>query len=346
MADQQKVQKLFVVSARIHVGDDPMVIDALARAVTSSPHITLIDIHPNKGMKRCSFLFGGTSAALLGAAREMAVTVKQRLVKGLSPNAIDVLGILEMVSFIPLRSANLPEAAKLAREFGQTVGAELSVPVYLFGAAARRKRRRDLHNFNELSLADLPEQMGRNKWQPDCGPADLSANLGVSLVGARRYQLNFAAYFSTSEFEHVLSIAENHNLMARSSRKRNSGENFPHPALQSLSMVPEVVGAGREVRMVCNISNYDEVSLEQAIGFLNDEAGNRGFEVYGSQVLGYVPLESLLKGVDQIGRQGRGKSTGDADALIREVVKRLRLDAIEPFQAGRQVLEKHFEENR
>src|SRR3954447_2100065 len=138
-------------------GRDPATIAALEAAVRSVRAVRLLDRHSDADHNRTVLTFVGPSGAVAEAAfrgvREAARRIDLRQHRGVHPR----IGAADVVPFVPLGDTPmttcvaLAEAlgARLARAAGGGGGAprlaaELDLPVYLYGEAARTPGRRAL----------------------------------------------------------------------------------------------------------------------------------------------------------------------------------------------------------
>ena len=76
------------------------------------------------------------------AAAAAAKLIDLRVHKGVHPR----LGALDVLPFVPVRGATLEDCITLAHRAGERIWRELSVPVYLYEAAARQPIRQRLEN--------------------------------------------------------------------------------------------------------------------------------------------------------------------------------------------------------
>jgi glutamate formiminotransferase len=157
---------------------------------------------------------------------------------------------------------------------------ELSVPVYLYGEAARRPERRRLEHlrrgqFEGLSAA-LPGDAGR---RPDIGGPGLHETAGAVAVGVRKFLIAFNVNLATPD----LAVAKN---IARRVRESSGGL----PAVKALGL-PLESRALTQVSM--NLTDYEQTSPRTAFEAVSAEAATLGVSVVESELIGLIPARAL-----------------------------------------------------
>lgn len=99
---------------------------------------------------------------------------------------------------MPLRGISLAECAELARRLGQRVGEELSLPVYLYEAAALRPERANLAVVRADAYEKLRETITTDPNRaPDFEPGSTLGLAGAVAIGAPLIAFN--AYLNTDD---------------------------------------------------------------------------------------------------------------------------------------------------
>ena len=124
-------------------GRDASVIRRLAGAVERGG-ARLIDVHRDIDHHRSVFTIIGSGddversvLALARAAVELVDLTKHR---GAHPR----VGAIDVIPFVPLRGASMPDAVAAAHRLGLAFAAETNVPVFFYGDAARQRDRCEL----------------------------------------------------------------------------------------------------------------------------------------------------------------------------------------------------------
>ncbi len=168
-------------------GRERAVIDAIADAVRGTAGCTLLDVDPGASTNRTVFTFVGSPEAVvegaLAAARAARSRIDMRKQKGEHPR----VGAMDVCPFVPVSGVTMEDCVALANTLGERLGRELSVPVFLYGRAARADHRRTLQQIRAGEYEALGERLARPEWRPDYGPAAFVPDWGATCAGARDF---------------------------------------------------------------------------------------------------------------------------------------------------------------
>ncbi len=260
-------------------GRDSLRIDAIVSAIASVPGVLVLDRTSDFDHNRAVITFAGNSR-VIGEAALRAAAAALRLIdlnthRGVHPR----VGALDVLPFVPLKNASLEQCAALAEAVGERIDRELGVPVYFYGAAARRPDRRALENvrhgqFEGLRTAALvdPDKA------PDLGGPALHPTAGAVIVGARKILIAFNVNLRTRD----LAIATD---IARRVRASNGG----FPSVKALGL-PLVSRNLTQVSM--NLTDFDQTSLHTVFAEINRLAAERGVEIEESELIGLLPRKA------------------------------------------------------
>ena len=139
------MRKLVECVPNFSEGRDRAVIDAIADAIRATAGCTLLDVDPGASTNRTVYTFVGEPEAVvegaLAAARVGPPADRHADAEGRAPPR-------RRDGRLPVRARSsgvtMDDCVALANEFGRRAAAELGVPVYLYGHAARADHRRTL----------------------------------------------------------------------------------------------------------------------------------------------------------------------------------------------------------
>ncbi len=181
-------------------------IHALAEAARSGG-ADLLDVHSDPDHHRSVFTLLGVAEAVERSALELARTaialIDLRRHRGVHPR----VGAVDVVPFVPLRGSSMADAIAAAHRVGAAVAMECQMPVFFYGAAARRPERGELPELRRGGFEQLAERLGRPDGEPDAGPTTPHPTAGACLVGARRLLIAFNAVLDTADVEVAGAIA-------------------------------------------------------------------------------------------------------------------------------------------
>jgi glutamate formiminotransferase len=261
-------------------GRDPEVVAALEQAVRGVAGARLLDTHSDPDHHRTVLTLVGppdaAAEAAFRAVREAAARIDLRRHQGVHPR----IGAADVVPFVPLGETPMATCVALAQRLGARVGAELELPVYLYGDAARRPDRRVLAAIRRGQYEGLAAAIEVDPARaPDYGPARLGP-AGAVAIGARGPLIAFNVLLATED----LAVAQ---AVARAVRESSGGL----PAVQALGVPSRRSGA---VQVTMNLTNTRQTSLPQAFGAVRAAAATFGVAVLESELVGLVLAEAVL----------------------------------------------------
>jgi glutamate formiminotransferase / formiminotetrahydrofolate cyclodeaminase len=273
--------KRFEVVPNFSEGRDAGRVEAIVAEARGIPGVTVLDVELNADHNRSVVSLAGDGEPLLEAAfrmvRKAAEVIDLRKHHGEHPR----MGAADVVPFVPLGDATMPDAVSLAERLGQRIWTELHVPVYLYGAAARRPERADLAVVREGGFEGLREVVKTDPARrPDFGEAELHPSAGAVAVGARPILIAYNAYLSTAD----VGVAKK---VAHAVRARDGG-------------LAEVKALGFEIKernraqVSMNLTDYRKTPVHRALEAVRREAARYGVAVEESEVVGLVPDDALL----------------------------------------------------
>jgi glutamate formiminotransferase / formiminotetrahydrofolate cyclodeaminase len=175
----------------------------------------------------------------------------------------------------------MDEAVRLAGRLGERVAAELGIPVYLYGAAARRPERSDLAKVREGQFEGIRASIATDPARaPDFGEARVHPTAGAVAVGARPVLIAYNAYLTTPD----VAVAKK---VAKAVRARDGG-------------LPEVKALGFEIadrhraQVSMNLTDYRVTPIHRALEAVRREAARYGAGIEESEIVGLVPEDALF----------------------------------------------------
>jgi glutamate formiminotransferase len=250
-------------------GRDARVVGAL-RAALSSP-ARLLDVHVDADHHRSVFtLVGGagdlvdTLLAGIECAREL---IDLRRHEGAHPR----IGAADVVPIVPLRPDAMLEAREAALVLARRIGAELGLPVFLYGELAPG---RGPAFFRQGGPHELARRIGAGELEPDFGPRNLHPAAGGVIVGARRPLIAFNV-----NLRGQLGAAREIAALIR-----ESGGGFP--GVRALGL--DLPRAGI-VQVSMNVEDFEAAALHEILARIEREAVGLGAEVLGSELVGLMP---------------------------------------------------------
>jgi glutamate formiminotransferase/formiminotetrahydrofolate cyclodeaminase len=310
-------------------GRDQVVIDAIAEAVRSTEGCTLLDVDPGRSTNRTVFTFVGAPDAVvegaLAAARAARGRIDMRQQMGEHPR----VGAMDVCPFVPVSGVTMDDCVRLARTFGERLAAELEVPVYLYGHAARADHRRTLRQIRAGEYEALAERIVTPEWTPDYGPAAFVAEWGATCTGARDFLIAYNV--------NVLGTKEQAHRIALDIREQGRGPEEPG-LLQAVRAIGWWVDEYDLAQVSINLEDYRVTPPHVAFETCVERARALQLAVAGSEIVGLIPLQALLVAAEHY-IETEGLFILDERQKIRLVVERLGLSSVHPFVPEERIIE-------
>ena len=328
-------------------GRDRAVIDQIVAAIGGVEGCEVLDVDPGAATNRTVVTVVGAPEAVLEGAfqgiKRAAELIDMRRHKGEHPR----MGATDVCPFVPVSGIDMAGCVELARRLGRRVGEELRIPVYLYEAAATRPERRNLAEVRAGEYEALPEKLRHAEWAPDFGPAEYDAKAGATVIGARDFLLAYNINLNTQDRKLASDIA--FELREQGRAKRDASGAIVRGADGKPVKVPgrfkHVKGVGwyideyKLAQISMNLTNYHETSLHDVFDAACEEAAARGLRVTGSEVVGLVPLEPMLRaGRHYLRRQGKSAGVPEREVVLC-ATRSLGLRDVAAFDADDKIIE-------
>jgi glutamate formiminotransferase / formiminotetrahydrofolate cyclodeaminase len=318
-------------------GRDRSIIDAIADSISQCEGVKLLDVDPGASTNRTVITFVGEPEFMVEAAFQAAATayrlIDMRRHSGEHPR----LGAVDVVPFIPVSGVTMEECVELSRHFGQRVGDELGVPVYLYEEAQPRRERRELRQIRSGEYEGLKDRITTDEWQPDFGPAKFVPAAGATVTGARFFLVAYNVnILGTSNQAHRLAL--NVREQGRTVKAADGSEE------QQPGRFKAVKGLGWELpeygmaQVSMNLDNYRVTPIHAVYEAIREDARELDVGVAGSEIVGLVPREAILAAADYYMEKEK-LFIVDERQKVMLAVDRLGLSSLHPFKPDEKIIE-------
>ena len=255
-------------------GRDRATIDAIGTALGRAAR--LLDVHADEDHNRSVFTLVGSEAELVESLLEGVACARERIDLRRHEGAHPRIGAADVVPLVPLATGDLERACAAALALAERIGRELALPVFLYGAVAPG---RGPAFFRRGGPGELQRRIDAGELEPDFGPGRLDERAGGVLVGARRPLIAFNV--------NLRGTLEAARAIAGTVRERGGG----FPGVRALGL--ELPRAGL-VQVSMNVEDYEAAALHEIVERVELEAGRRGAEVVGSELVGLMPAGAAV----------------------------------------------------
>lgn len=266
-------------------GRDTGIIDQIVSAIKAVPGAVLLGQESDADHNRSVVTFVAppdrvVDAAIAGAGRASELIDLNRH-SGEHPR----MGATDVIPFVPISGVSMDDCVQLARECGERMWRELSIPVYLYEKAARTPARENLAAIRKGQFEGIRDEIATNEARrPDFGEPRVHPSAGITAVGARPPLIAYNVNLGTSDVE----IA---NKIARAVRHQTGGLRY----VKALGFELKDRGI---VQVSMNMVNYEGTPLFRAFEMIKREAERYGVPVVGSEIVGLVPQAALNAAAD------------------------------------------------
>ncbi len=331
-------------------GRDMTIIKQITDVIEKVDGVKLLDVDPGKSTNRTVVTFAGEPEDVIEAAfqaiQKAQEVIDMRQHKGEHPR----FGATDVCPLVPISGVSMEECVAFAKKLGERVGSALSIPVYLYEYAASADHRKNLAAIRAGEYEGIAEKIKQPEWQPDYGPAKLNAQSGNVAIGARDFLVAFNANLNTTSTRRANAVAFD---VREKGRTKKIGGYYKGKTLKDKDGNPvRVAGACKAVKGIgwfieeyglaqvsMNLTNIKITPVHTAFEECRKSANRRGMRVTGSELVGLIPLQSMLEaGRYYLTQQERSLGVSE-DELIKIAVKSMGLDDLYPFDPNKKIVE-------
>jgi glutamate formiminotransferase/glutamate formiminotransferase/formiminotetrahydrofolate cyclodeaminase len=269
---------------RAFAGMEPSSTGGSERSAALAGAVRLIDVHSDGDHHRSVFTIAGRPGALADALVAGARAAIERIdvmagtrSEPSEPGQHPHVGALDVMPVVYLEQQARGAACAEALVVADRIGAELEVPVFLYGELTTTEPAsvRSRAQLRRGGVTGLAERMGRNEISPDFGPARMHPTAGATLVAARpplvAFNLELAQPATLADARRIASLI-----------REGGPEGLP--GLRAIG----VAVSGDRAQVSMNVERPLEVPLAIVI-----EAVSRHSRVDRAELVGLAPLAAL-----------------------------------------------------
>jgi glutamate formiminotransferase len=245
-------------------------IEALRSALAA--HADVLDVHSDADHNRSVFTLIGDDGSLVEALLAGIACARERIDLRSHEGAHPRIGAADVVPIVALDPLDRERARVCALRLADRIGAELELPVFLYGESAPG---RSPALYRRGGPAELQRRIDAGELSPDYGPSRLDERAGGVMVGARRPLIAFNVNLATDDVEIARAIA---------AVVREKGGGFPGVRALGLFLPRE-----GKAQVSMNVEDYEAAALHEIVGRVEEEARARGVDVAGAELVGLMP---------------------------------------------------------
>ena len=315
------------------------IIRQITDAIETVDGVKLLNVDPGKATNRTVVTFVGDEEGVVEAAframSKAAELIDMSKHKGEHPR----FGATDVCPFIPIANATMDDCIACAKKLGERVGSKLGIPVYLYEFAASAPHRRNLASIRAGEYEGIKDKIKTADWKPDFGPSEWNVRSGNVAIGARKILIAYNANLNTTSVRRANSVAFDVREQGRKV-KNEKGEDVVQPgACKSVKGIGWFIEEYGQAQVSMNLTDIDVTPIHIAFDECVKSAYNRGMRVTGSELIGLIPLKSMLAaGRYFLIKQQRSIGVSESE-LIRIAIKSMGLDDLTPFDPQKRIIE-------
>jgi len=327
------------------------VIDQITDEIKKVKGVRLLDVDPGFDTNRTVVTFVGDPESVKTAAFN-AIKKSHQLIdmtkhKGAHPR----FGACDVCPIVPVSGITMEECAVIAHELGKKLGNELDYPVYFYEYAAKTPERKNLAWVRQGEYEALEANIKDPERKPDEGPCEFRPLVGATAVGARDFLIAYNVNLNTTNDKLAHEIALNIREQGRFLKDENdkflkdaNGNKLKQPGkFKNCKAIGWYVDDYKRAQISINLTNYHVTSMHHVFDEISEQAAKMGLRVTGSEVVGVVPKEAMIKaGIHYLEKQGSCAGVDDKE-LIKIAVQSLGLSDVAGFKPEDKIIENLIE---
>jgi len=320
-------------------GSDMSIIKQITNEIESVEGVRLLDVDPGKATNRTVVTFVGEPISVIEAAfraiKKAAELIDMRKHTGEHPR----MGATDVCPLIPVANISMEETAEWAKKLGERVGNDLAIPVYLYEAAQKNPERKNLSIIRAGEYEGFSKKILLSEWAPDFGKAIFNAKSGATVIGARDFLVAYNINLNTTSTRRANAIAFDVRESGRKIQNEKGEEIVQLGTLKSVKAIGWFIEEYGVAQISMNLTNVNITPIHIAFDEVCKKANERGVRVTGSELVGLIPLKSLLDaGRYFLEKQQRSVGVSEKE-LIHIAVKSLGLDELSEFIPEKKIIE-------
>jgi glutamate formiminotransferase/formiminotetrahydrofolate cyclodeaminase len=320
-------------------GRDLNIIRQITDAIESVDGVKLLNVDPGKATNRTVVTLVGEPEAVIEGAFRGIKKASELIDMSKHTGEHPRMGATDVCPLIPISGISMEETVVYAEKLAAKVGKELKIPVYLYEAAQKDPKRKNLSVIRAGEYEGFFKKIEQAEWKPDFGPAVFSAKAGATVIGARDFLVAYNVNLNTTSVRRANSVAFDVRENGRKV-KNEKGEEVVQPgACKSVKAIGWFIEEYGVAQVSMNLTNISITPVHIAFDECVKSAYERGMRVTGSELVGLMPLKALTDAGKYFLEKQRRSSGVSEQELIRIAVKSMGLDELGPFKAEERVIE-------
>ena len=339
------VQPIIECVPNISEGRNTALINKIIDSIAQSENCSVLSVEPDADYNRTVVTIAGEPELVYHAAFQLIKASIELIDMSKHQGEHPRLGVVDVCPFVPLSGYTMEECVQLAEKLAKKVTEEFNVCTFLYGYAAKNPERKLLSTLRkgeyeglEARLTNKDEIHSDATRLPDFGPktwTEEAKKSGGITIGAR--DILIAYNVNVEEIDAV--VAKKIGSIIRGSGRLIKQSNGKKMRIKG--MIPEIQGMGVTLeshsisQVSMNILDVNTCPIHKAFEICKSIASDHNTKLRGSELVGLVPLNSML----EAGRWYGNRDNLSEDELVAAAIDGLGLSELEEFNPRKRIIE-------
>ena len=351
-------RKLLECVPNFSEGRNSTIIENITNEVKNTEGVTLLNVDPGKATNRTVVTFVGDPDSVIEAAFKLIKKALELINMETHYGEHPRMGATDVCPLIPISGISMEEAVLYSKRLAKKVGEELNIPTYLYEHSAVKPYRRNLANIREGEYEGLQNKLLEAKWKPDFGPTKSQTikKSGATAIGARDFLIAYNINLNTTSTRRANAIAfdirekgriarENNKLTGKILKDKSGNTIWKPGTLKHVKAIGWFIEEYGVAQISMNLTNIEETPIHIVFDEVCKKAEQRGVRVTGSELVGLIPLKSMIEAGKYFLKKQQRSTGVSEDEIIKIAQKTMGLDEIEKFNPNEKIIEYRIKES-
>ena len=334
-------------------GRNQEVINEISEAISNTKGVHLLNVDPGQATNRTVMTFVGDPDSVICAAFNAIKAASEKIDMSKHSGEHPRFGATDVCPLIPVSNISFDELIPYAERLAKKVSEELNIPIYLYEHAAREDKRRNLANVRSGEYEGLNKKINSKEWKPDFG-SSFNKKSGATAIGVRDFLIAYNINLNTKSTRLANAIAFDVREKGRIKRKghpvigeivydKNGNPDTIPGSLKHVKAIGWYIEEFGIAQISMNLTNITETPIHTVFEEVVKKANARGASVTGSELVGLIPLKSMIDaGKYFLKKQNRSIGIPEDD-IIKIAIESLGLNQVKDFDPTKNIIEYYLD---
>jgi len=334
-------------------GRNKEIINEISDSISNTKGVHLLNVDPGKATNRTVMTFVGDPDSVIKAAFNAIKVASEKIDMTRHKGEHPRFGATDVCPLIPVSNISFEELIPYAEKLAKRVSEKLNIPIYLYEYAAREEKRKNLANVRSGEYEGLKEKISKKEWKPDFGNS-FNKKSGATAIGVRDFLIAYNINLNTKSTRLANAIAFDVREKGRIKRKghpvigdivydKNGNPETIPGSLKHVKAIGWYIEEFGITQISMNLTNITETPIHTVFEEVSKKAQNRGARVTGSELVGLIPLNSILDaGKYFLKKQNRSLGIPESD-IIKIAIESLGLNQVKDFEPEKNIIEYYLD---